>query len=118
MKGSASRGTIATAIADQPGRSYPLPYDPAVIFTLNQDSRLVELGEGPAERRALFAELEREPVPAGRGDAGEYVDILREAVAARNGWKRILARCAPARRVRRLPPMSREPGAVCPSRPG
>jgi hypothetical protein len=25
----------------------------------------------------------------------EYVDILSEAVSARNGWKRILARCAP-----------------------
>jgi hypothetical protein len=33
-----------------------------------------------------------------RVDADEYVDILREAVAARNGWKRILARCAPAKK--------------------
>jgi hypothetical protein len=35
------------------------------------------------------------------GDASvnvdEYLDILREAVAARNGWKRILRRCAPSR---------------------
>ncbi len=26
------------------------------------------------------------------------VDVLAEAVAARNGWKRILSRCAPPRR--------------------
>lgn len=32
-----------------------------------------------------------------RVDARELVDILREAVSARNGWKRILARCAMAR---------------------
>jgi len=62
-------------------------------------SRILELGKRPAERRALLSELEREPLPReDRVDPGEYVDILREAVAARNGWKRILARCAPARR--------------------
>jgi len=27
----------------------------------------------------------------------EYQDILREAVGARNGWKRILKRCSGAR---------------------
>ena len=36
-----------------------------------------------------------------RVDAGEYIDILREAVAARNGWKRILARCSPPSPARR-----------------
>ena len=30
-----------------------------------------------------------------RVDANEFVDILREAVGARNGWKRILQRCSP-----------------------
>lgn len=30
----------------------------------------------------------------------EYLDILREAIHARNGWKRILQRCAPQRKVR------------------
>jgi hypothetical protein len=33
-----------------------------------------------------------------RVDGDEYLDILREAVEARNGWKRIHARCAPVRR--------------------
>ena len=64
-------------------------------------SRILELGDGPAQRRALLWELEREPLPsADRVDGGEYVDVLREAVAGRNGWKRILARCAPPRRTR------------------
>jgi hypothetical protein len=39
--------------------------------------------------------------PDERVDAVEYVDILREAVAARNGWKRILQRCSPPRVARR-----------------
>jgi hypothetical protein len=60
----------------------------------------------PAERRALLSELEREPLPrADAVDPDEYLDILGEAVAARNGWKRILARCAPARRTRQGRPM-------------
>lgn len=40
-----------------------------------------------------------------RVDATEYMDILREAVAARNGWKRILARYSP-------PPPPRTRGSV------
>ena len=64
-------------------------------------SRILELGDGPAQRRALLLELEREPLPsADRVDGGEYVDVLREAVADRNGWKRIRAGCAPPRRTR------------------
>jgi hypothetical protein len=64
-------------------------------------SRILELGKKPTERQALLSELEREALPgAAWVDRSEYVDILREAVAARNGWKRILARCAPARRTR------------------
>jgi len=34
--------------------------------------------------------------PDERVDGAKYVDILREAVAARNGWKRILERCSPS----------------------
>lgn len=64
-------------------------------------SRILELGNGPAERRALLSELEREPAPQDRVDADEYRDILREAVAARNGWKRILARCTQYRASKR-----------------
>jgi hypothetical protein len=34
-----------------------------------------------------------------RVNTDEYMDILREAVTARNGWKRILQRCSPKARV-------------------
>ncbi len=62
-------------------------------------SRLLELSDGPPARRRLLSELEQGPMPAEECmDAREYIDILREAVTARNGWKRILARCSPPRR--------------------
>jgi hypothetical protein len=57
--------------------------------------RILEFGNGHTERWQLVEELAREPAPADETvDPGEYIDILREAVIARNGWKRILARCA------------------------
>ncbi len=62
-------------------------------------SRLLEFSDGPPSRRRLLSELEQGPMPAEECvDAREYIDILREAVTARNGWKRILARCSPPRR--------------------
>ena len=70
-------------------------------------SRILELGATPAARRALLVELEAGPLPSDESVSGdEYLDILREAILARNGWKRILARCAPARPARPsgLPP--------------
>ena len=52
----------------------------------------------PAARRLLLPEIEEGPVPPDdRVDPVEYIDILREAIAARNGWKRILRRCSPAK---------------------
>ena len=39
--------------------------------------------------------------PDDRVDPQEYLDILREAVEAGNGWKRILRRCAAQRVPRR-----------------
>jgi hypothetical protein len=38
--------------------------------------------------------------PDDRVDHDEYLDILDEAVRARNGWQRILKRCAPIRGLR------------------
>lgn len=62
-------------------------------------ARILDLGARPADRRALLHELVRGPLPVDeRVDGDEYLDILREAVEARNGWKRIHARCAPERR--------------------
>jgi hypothetical protein len=44
-----------------------------------------------------LAELAAAPLPSDERVVGaEYLDILAEAVTARNGWKRILARCSPA----------------------
>jgi hypothetical protein len=57
--------------------------------------RLLELSGHVQARRELLAELLTEPMPIqDKVDPGEYVDILREAIEARNGWKRILAGCA------------------------
>jgi hypothetical protein len=65
-------------------------------------SRILELGRTRTERLRLLDELARGPMPGHASvDHAEYLDILREATAARNGWKRILARCAPAAMTRR-----------------
>ncbi|MDH3209007.1 MAG: hypothetical protein OEM00_04460 [Burkholderiaceae bacterium] len=65
-------------------------------------SRILELGNSPAARRVLLSEIEAGPVPPDdRVESDEYIDILREAVASRNGWKRILHRCSAAQGQRR-----------------
>jgi hypothetical protein len=64
--------------------------------------RILELGKGTRARQALLVEYADGPMPADdRVEVTEYLDILTEAVAARNGWKRILARCSPPRQGRR-----------------
>ncbi|KXS30911.1 MAG: Uncharacterized protein AWT59_2959 [Candidatus Gallionella acididurans] len=66
-------------------------------------SRILELGETRSARSRLLSELAEEPMPPDeRVDGGEYVDILREAVFARNGWKRIFERCSPVKPARRV----------------
>ena len=61
-------------------------------------SRLVELAARPAARWELLGELLEHHVPSdARLDRDRYVDVLREAVGARNGWKQILSGCSPAR---------------------
>jgi hypothetical protein len=69
-------------------------------------SRILELSKGPAERRALLAEVERKVPPTDQVDPVEYGEILLEAVAARNGWKRILGRCSPPRRAGAARPLA------------
>ncbi len=65
-------------------------------------SRIHELGGGLRDRQSLLAEYTQGPMPADdKVEVGEYIDILREAVVAHNGWKRILARCSPPRQARR-----------------
>lgn len=61
-------------------------------------SRIRQLAKGPRARQTLLAEYARGPMPSDdRVDVAEYLDILGEAVAARNGWKRILTRCSSPR---------------------
>lgn len=61
-------------------------------------SRLLELGRNSKHRQDLLSELAATPLPNDeRVDGAEYLDILAEAITARNGWKRILARCSPSR---------------------
>lgn len=71
-------------------------------------SRLLELGRDARHRQDLLAELAAAPLPSDERVVGtEYLDILAEAIKARNGWKRILARCSPAavRRQQGSPPI-------------
>lgn len=63
--------------------------------------RILELGSGLRARQQLLADYARGPMPADdRVETGEYLDILGEAISARNGWKSILARCATPRPMR------------------
>jgi hypothetical protein len=61
-------------------------------------SRLLSLGATAAARRRLLEEAEDECVPNDdRVDLDAFIGVLRVAVKARNGWKRILEGCAPPR---------------------
>jgi hypothetical protein len=68
-------------------------------YACEAHSRILELGRRRADRRALLSRAEFPSPPEDQVDWDEYVDILHDAVSARNGWKRILARCAPSRRT-------------------
>lgn len=62
-------------------------------------ARVLERGKSPMQRRALAEEYCRAVrISDGRVDTTEVASIVRAAAAARNGWKVILARCAPTRR--------------------
>jgi hypothetical protein len=62
-------------------------------------SRINELGTSSAARQALADEFSRAVrISDERADADEVARIVKAAAAARNGWKVILAQCAPARR--------------------
>lgn len=85
-------------------REWLLPIDFAkreeFAYACEAYGRIREQAKSPAERRRLHAEYAESWVPRTDGvDQHELVDILAEAVTARNGWKRILARCAPPKRV-------------------
>ena len=89
-------------------REWLLPIDfgkrETFAYACEAYSRIREQARRPADRRRLQAEYAESWVPSADGlDPEELVDILEEAAAARNGWKRILARCSPPKRTRRRP---------------
>jgi hypothetical protein len=58
-------------------------------------SRISEQAKGKAERQDRLKQYSRGSKPCDdRVDQNELLDILAEAVPVRNGWKRILNRCA------------------------
>lgn len=62
-------------------------------------ARVLERATSPSERRALAAEYgSTVRISEERVDPAEVAGIVAEAAAARNGWKVILARCAPTSR--------------------
>lgn len=59
-------------------------------------SRILTMGVSAKSRRNALELHAQGPLPNDDVlDRNEYLDILREAVSARNGWKRILQACAP-----------------------
>lgn len=98
------RGTLG--LKETRRREWLLPIEFAkretFAYACEAYSRIRELGHERANRLRLLDELQKEPMPATEHvDLEEYVDILRDAVTARNGWKRILTRCSTARSTHR-----------------
>jgi hypothetical protein len=68
-------------------------------YACEAHSRVIEHAPRPRDRSGVVEELIQEGVACDeRSDVAELEDILRDAAKARNGWKRILARCAPTGR--------------------
>ncbi len=62
-------------------------------------ARILELGTTPAERLALAEAFSGTVcISDERADGEEVAHVVSAAVSARNGWKVILAQCAPPRR--------------------
>jgi hypothetical protein len=64
-------------------------------------ARVLERAKTPADRRALAKEYgSAVRISEEHVDPAEVASIVAEAAAARNGWKVLLARCAPPGRPR------------------
>lgn len=75
-------------------------------------ARIVARAKSPAERRALAVEYgSKRRISAERVDPAEVSSIVADAANARNGWKVILARCAPIARPRSIAQLVHEPNA-------
>lgn len=75
-------------------------------------ARIVASAKTPAERRALAVEygVERR-ISDERVDPAAVASIVAEAASARNGWKVILARCAPTTKPRSIAQIVRDVAA-------
>jgi hypothetical protein len=77
-------------------------------------ARILQCAKGPGDRRSLAEEYGRTVrISDERVDPADVATIVRDACTSRNGWKLILARCAPTRR--RQPVLGvqpREPGGA------
>jgi hypothetical protein len=72
-------------------------------------ARIISRAKSPAERRALAAEYDsKRRLSEERVDPAEVASIVAEAASARNGWKVILARCAPTTKPRSALQLARE----------
>jgi DNA-binding IclR family transcriptional regulator len=92
-----SRSTkwCSTALGYEPADGRDLPLHARAY------SRILTSAQKPAERLALAAEFGSSVrISEERVDPREVASIVAEACAVRNGWKVILARCAPTQRPR------------------
>ena len=72
-------------------------------------ARIVARAKSIAERRALAVEYgSKKRISAEHVDPMEVASILTEATSARNGWKVILARCAPIAKPRSIAQLVRD----------
>jgi hypothetical protein len=75
-------------------------------------ARIIARAKRPAERSALAVEYgSKRRISADRVDPAEVASIVAEAANARNGWKVILARCAPIAKPRSIAQLVREMNA-------
>lgn len=90
-----------TAIGLPERRHCPMPLDIAFhqretfAYACEAYSRILEMGrDGEPRQAALERHKVSELPPDERVDHGKYLEILAEAVRARNGWRCITKRCA------------------------
>lgn len=68
-------------------------------YTCEAYSRILEVHETKRSRVEAVEELARDHIPGDERVGRErYFSVLREAVSATNGWRRILSGCSPPRR--------------------
>jgi hypothetical protein len=94
------RGTVG--LNESRRREYLLDIDYAkretFAYACEAYSRISSIAGNTRQRqKALERHAEGSLPPDDRVDHKEYLDILGEAVRARNGWQKILKRCAPLR---------------------